>query len=190
MFVDYLTLLLINMIAGLATLVIYVVKGLDDPNQSKWAPAFALPGLIALVIGLHLALTWPLPGPYNAAFGDLTVLFGILFLGAAFAIAKGWDLLPLGIYAFFAGLAAVLVGVRIIHLGLTSQPILSGLGFILTGLGGIFAAPVLYCRSNKLLRYLGAAVLTVAVLLWALTGYLGYWMHLESFAKWMPPTMR
>lgn len=190
MFIDYLTLLLINMVAGLITLAIYIFRGLDDPIQQRWAPAFAMPGILALIGGLHLALTWPLPGPYNAAFGDLTVLFGILFLGAAVTLAKGLDLLPLAIYAFFAGLAGVLVGIRIIHLGMTGAPILSGMGFILTGLGGIFAAPVLYFRSNKFLRTIGALVLAGAAAIWALTGYGGYWMHLESFSKWLPHTMR
>jgi putative membrane protein len=26
--------------------------------------------------------------------------------------------------------------------------------------------------------------------IWAFTGYLAYWEHLESFSKWVPLTMR
>jgi len=178
------------MVAGLITLAFYIFRGLDDPNQQRWAPAFVMPGILALVIGLHLSMTWPLPGAYNAAYGDLSVLFGLLFLGAAVALAKGMDLLPLAIYAFFAGLAAMFVGVRFIHLGLSGTPVITGLGFILTGLGGIFAAPVLYLRRNRFLRTIGALVLAGAAAIWALTGYVSYWIHLDSFAKWLPHTMR
>jgi putative membrane protein len=46
-------------------------------------------------------------------------------------------LLTLAIYVFFAGIAAVVIGIRIMNLGLTKQPFLSGVGFILTGLAGI-----------------------------------------------------
>ena len=109
----------------------------------------------------------------------VTLLLGILFLGAAWSLAKGWELLPLGIYAFFTGLTGVLIGVRIINLGLTAGPLVSGVGFILTGSGGIFAGAVLLNRRTKWLRIVGAAVLIAAALIWARTAYLGYWAHLH-----------
>jgi hypothetical protein len=58
-------------------------------------------------------------------------------------------LLTLAIYVFFAGIAAVVIGIRIMNLGLTKQPFLSGVGFILTGLAGICAAPTLYLKINR-----------------------------------------
>ncbi|GEM_PF-1282284 len=67
--------------------------------------------------------------------GDDGAFWGGL-LGAGGAIAKGWDLFPLCYYALFAGLAAILIGIRFIDLGLTRTPLLSGIGFILTGLCG------------------------------------------------------
>jgi putative membrane protein len=102
----------------------------------------------------------------------------VLFLAAAWCLAKDWDLSPIGIYAFFAGWVAVVIGIRIIQLGLTQEPILSGTGFILTGLGGVLAGFILSHRRNIVLRRVGAAVLTVAALIWALTGYMAYWGHL------------
>lgn len=186
MFIDFLTLMLINMTAGLVLLAWYVYRGLDDPDQAKWAPAFAVPGLVALLCGLRMAWVWPLPGVYNAAFGDTSVLLGVLFAGAAWSIATKRDLMPLCVYAFFAGVAGVLVGVRIIDLHLTLQPILSGVGFILTGSAGVFAGFTLWQRRSKLIRATGSVVLVVAAAIWALTGYLGYWGHLAMFDKWVP----
>lgn len=190
MFIDYITLMLINMVAGLFLLAYYLYKGLDSPHQKHWIPGFGITGAVALTTGLHMIFTWPVIGSFNIAFGEPSVLFGILFVGTAIALAQGWELFTLAIYAFFAGLAAMVIGIRIINLGLTKQPFLSGIGFILTGLGGIFAAPTLHFKTNRTLRLVGAAVLVAAALIWALTGYLAYWGHLESFGKWVPSPMR
>ncbi|MBE9108052.1 DUF981 domain-containing protein [Nodosilinea sp. LEGE 07298] len=191
MFIDYITLMLINMVAGLVLLADFVYCGLDGANLKRWIPGFGLVGAIALVTGLHMTLTWPVPGSFNISFGETTLLFGGLYVAAAIAIAQGWDLLSLTVYAFFAGLTAVVVGARIINLGQTNQPVVTGLGFILTGLGGVLAAPTLvYLRSNKTWRTVGAVVLLVAALVWAIIGFRGYWNHMEGFSEWQPPVMR
>lgn len=191
MFIDYITLMLINMVAGLVLLADFVYRGLDGANLKRWIPGFGLVGAIALVTGLHMVFTWPVPGSFNISFGETTVLFGGLYLATAIAIAQGWDLLSLAVYAFFAGLTSVVVGARIINLGQTQQPLVAGLGFILTGLGGVLAAPTLvYLRSNKSWRIFGAIVLLAAALVWAFVGFLAYWGHLDVFSDWQPPLMR
>ncbi|PSN15746.1 hypothetical protein C7293_05900 [filamentous cyanobacterium CCT1] len=191
MFIDYITLMLINMVAGLVLLADFVYRGLDGVNLKRWIPGFGLVGAIALVTGLHMTLTWPVPGSFNISFGETTVLFGGLYVAAAIAIAQGWDLLSLAVYAFFAGLTAIVVGARIINLGQTNQPLVAGLGFLLTGLGGVLAAPTLvYLRNNKTWRTVGAVVLLVAALIWAIIGFRGYWGHMEGFSDWQPPVMR
>jgi putative membrane protein len=190
-FIDYITLMLINMVAGLILLAYYVYAGLDDPDRNKWIPGFGITGAIALTTGLHMTLTWTVRGSFNIAFGETSVLFGILFIGTSISLAMGWELITLAIYGFFAGLVAVLVGVRLINLGLTKQPILSGIGFILTGLAGICAVPtLLYFKNNRLWRLMGAVVLVAAALIWALIGYMAYWSHLDSFQQWIPSPMR
>ena len=190
MFIDFLTVLMINLAAGTALLAYFVLKGIPAEDNKAFAAAFGVVGLIAFLGGGQMALTWPLPGSYNIAFGESTLLFGAVFLGAAYAIAKGWDLLPISIYAFFAGVEALLVGIRIIDLGLTKSPLISGLGFILAGLGGIAAAPGLsLIKKNKTFRYLAAGVLLVISLFWAYTFYISLWGHLESFSTWVPLTM-
>ena len=191
MFINYITLMLINMVAGLVLLADFVYRGLDGANLKRWIPGFGLVGAIALVTGLHMMWTWPVPGSFNISFGETTVLFGGLYVAAAIALAQGWDLLSLAVYAFFAGLTSMVVGARIINLGQTNQPLVAGLGFILTGLGGVLAAPTLvYLRSNKSWRILGAVVLLGAALVWAIIGFGAYWSHLEGFGDWQPPAMR
>jgi putative membrane protein len=187
MFIDYITLMLINMVAGLVLLAGFVYQGIGHSHAKQWIPGFGIAGAIALVTGLHMTFTWPIGGSYNIAFGETSILFGILLIGASVCLAMGWDLTSLGIYAFFAGLAAVVIGARIINLGLTKQPLVSGLGFILTGIGGVASAPtLLYFKTNRAWRMLGAAILLGAACIWAWTGYSAYWAHLEMFQKWMP----
>lgn len=92
MFIDYITLMLINMVAGLFILAHYVYQGLDGTHQKQWIPGFGMTGAIALTTGLHMIWTWPLAGSFNIAFGETTVLFGILFIEVSIALAQGWEL--------------------------------------------------------------------------------------------------
>lgn len=191
MFIDYVALLLVNMVAAYLILAGYVYKGIDDPDQKKWAVGFGMTGVIALVFGAVMCFTWPLPGPYNSAYGEMSVLLGTILLATAFALANGWNLMIIAVYAFFAGAAAIVIGVSIIVLKLTLEPLIAGIGFIVSGAAGVLAAPTLmYFRGNKAFRLAAAVVLVVAGLIWAATAYPAYFMHMSAFAKWLPVTMR
>lgn len=191
MFIDYITLMLINMVSGLVLLAYYVYSGLDHVQQKRWIPGFGITGAIALTTGLHMTFTWAVPGSFNIAFGETSLLFGALFIGAAISLAQNWELITLAIYSFFAGLVSIVVGARVINLGLTNQPLISGLGFLLTGFAGVCALPtLLYFKQNRAWRTFGAIILLTAALIWAVVGYQAYWSHLESFRKWVPAPMR
>ncbi len=183
MMIDYVTLMLTNMVCAFVILAFFLVWGLEAEDKKRWAPAFGISGLVAVVCGFAMSFTWPLPLPYNCAYGEMSVLLGVLFLGASWSLAKDWNLLPLGIYAFFAGGAAALLGVRIIDQHLTLSPLLSGIGFILSGAAGIFAGLVLWYRKIKTLRIAGAIVLLIAAAIWLLTAYEAYWSHLKAPIK-------
>lgn len=186
-FVDYVTLLLVNMAAGYFILAGYLFRGLDEDDQQKWAPAFGVTGVVALVFGGLMTVTWPLPGPFNMAFGELSVLFGIIFAGAALCLARDWNMDCLAFYALFAGLAAVVIGAYILQNGLTQNPMMAGIGFILSGMGGVFAFPALtWLRSNMTVRMVGAVIMAAAGAIWAFTGYMAYWGHMSSFGPWIP----
>lgn len=189
MFINYVPLMLINMAAGFVLLATFVYFGLKQ-NSKQWIPGFGMVGAVALATGLHMIWNWTLPSSYNIAFGELSVLFGIIFIGASLSLALGWDLLTVTIYAFFAGIAAIVIGFRMINLGMTKQPILSGMGFILSGLAGVLAAPALYWRLNSKLQLSAAVILMIPALIWAYTGYLAYWGHLENYLKWVPSTLK
>jgi putative membrane protein len=191
MFIDYLTLIMINLVAGTAILAYYVYQGINAEDQQSYAAGFGIVGLLALVLGLALTFTWPLPGSYNIVFGEATTLFGAVFFATAVALYKRWSLTPVAIFAFFAGIYAIIVGARIISLQMTQQPLLSGAGFIMTGLGGLLAVPALgLLKKYKVLRVLAALFLLVTALLWAATFYGALWAHIESFGAWLPPLLR
>ncbi|MCX5654549.1 MAG: DUF981 family protein [Planctomycetota bacterium] len=190
MFIDFITLLLVNMAAGLLILAVFLLKGFGSPGEKAWAPALGMVGLVGLVAGGYMALAWPIRNMgetnlswANPAFGETSALLGIVFLGAAVAVAKEWTLMPVAIYGLVAGVIAMVVGVRIIDVGLTQSPLMTGIGFLLTGLGGPLVLAVVMAPARHFLRGLTAVCLVPAAGIWLLTAVLGYWMHLELFAK-------
>ncbi len=192
--IDYVPLLLANMVAALVVLVGFLWWGLGRADTRHWAPAFGLSGLVATVAGFAITFTWPIPQPFNTAYGETSVLLGVLFLGTAWALARGWSLLPLGLYAFFGGAVAIVIGIRFIDLGLTPLPLVPGMGFILTGLGGVGAPVVLWKQEARALRLAGALVLLAVAAIWAATTFRAYWGHLEvksapkAATSWVQPS--
>jgi putative membrane protein len=190
MFIDFLTLVMINLVAGTVLLAFYLWKGIDEEDQRPYASAFFITGLISLITGLQISFTWPLPGSYNVGYGDATTLFGVVFLGTAIALWQRWSLIPISLYALFAAIDALIVGVRIWSLQLTKEPLISAIGFILAGFSGLGVFPFLmWFRQNKVVRWIGILLLLGTALLWAVTFYGSLWDHMASFSKWVPPTM-
>jgi putative membrane protein len=185
-FIDFLTLMLVNMAAGYATIAFFLFKGLDSEDKESWAPAFGIVGAIGLIGGFYIVFTWPLPGSFNMLYGEMSILLGALFAAASISLAKGYKLLPLGIYSFFAGLAAIVCGAGIISFKLTPQPMITGLSFILSGFGGIFAGFVLWQQTNRIVRILALLANLGTACIWAFTAYMSYWMHIPFFMKYMP----
>jgi putative membrane protein len=178
MFIDYVTLMLVNMAAGLCVLAFFAAVSVHKDDNRCWSPAFAIAGLTASITGFAMTFTWPLPYPYNIAFGELSIMFGMLYLAAALSLAKSLNLMPISIYAALAGAAAILVGVRFIDLGLSAAPIRAGIGFILTGSTGVLMPLLLHLKKVKVIRLLGAILPLAAAFIWGWTGYTAYWHHL------------
>src|SRR5512143_4213755 len=167
MFIDFLTLVMINLVAGTALLAYYLWRGIDEVDQRPYAAAFFGVGLISLIAGLQISFTWPLPGSYNVGYGDATTLFGVVFLGTAIALWQRWSLIPISIYSIFAAIDAIIVGVRIWSLQLTKEPLISAVGFVLAGLAGLGVFPFLvWFRQNKIVRWIGILLLLDSALLW------------------------
>jgi len=190
MFIDYLTLVMINLVAGSVLLAYYLWKGMDEKDQRPYAAAFFITGLVGLVTGLQLSFTWPLPGSFNVGYGDAATLFGAVYLAAGIALWQGWNLVPVSIYSFFAGIDAIIVGIRLYSLQLGQEPLVAAVGFVLAGLGGLGAFPFLqWFKGNKTVRWIGIALLVITAAIWAVTFYGSLWAHMASFAKWVPATM-
>jgi putative membrane protein len=188
MFIDYLTIMLVNLAAGLAIMALFVLKYMNG-ERKKVAPGLLVSGFLAAVTGFHEIFTWPIVSSYNIPFGEMSVLFGLLFLAAGIALLRDWDLLSLGVYAIFAGAAAIVLGIRMYTLKMTNEPLVAAAGFILTGLMGILSLPAYVLRKFTVIRILAAIALFGAAAIWAAFAGLGYWAHLVNFAKWQPPTM-
>lgn len=186
MFIDYIALLLANLVASMAILACFLLFGSHSDDTRAWAAPFAAAGAVAFLAGLHMTLTWPITEPTvrfaNIAFGQMCVLSGALFLATALVLAKKWSLYPLSVFGFVAGACAIVIALRLWDLDLTHNPALTCTAFILTGLGGIFAAPFLCLRKILAVRIAAAAVTFLTASLWAYIAFFAYWGHLARFA--------
>lgn len=186
MFTDYLSVMLLNLGAGLALLASYLYLKPDKPYRRSWAAGFFAVGLLGLVTALPMIIMWPLPGSYNVAFGEPALFFSVVFLAAAITLAFEWEPLIPALYGFFGALYAVVVGFRLLNLHLTAHPGMAGLGYILTGVGGLLILPALYWHKHRALSIAAALILAVAALLWLYVGYDAVWGHIADFSKWLP----
>lgn len=186
MFIDYLVLMLMALVAGLMTAAWFFWKGPADPEAKGFAAPFAVLGLVLGVTGLHMAMTWPLGTMYwaSAAFGDSATLFAAVLLATAVALAKGWSLRPVAVLAFVAGAAAIAYGASLGVLGLTKMPPVTAFGYVTAGLGGVLSSLALCCPDKKIAGRVVAAVLVLSAVAWAVTAFGGLWMHMST---WAPP---
>lgn len=190
-FIDYVTLLLLNMSAGFIILALYLLRGLDEAEQGRWALGFCMVGVVAAFFGAHMSLTWPLPAQFSSVYGDFSVFFGAIFLFAGLGLALRWRLELVAVYAIPIGLASLITAVRFVTLKLSSAPLLAASGFFLTGLAALAALPtLLYLRENRGWRVFAGIVLLLIALIWLATAFGGLWMHLDDFKGWVPLVIR
>jgi putative membrane protein len=196
MFVDYLTVMMVAVVAGAVITIVYGLMFLDAPlaDQRPWGWAFGIVGLLLGVTGLHLVLTWPLPGAYNIVMGEPALYFGLVFLGTAFAIRAGESLMPLAVLAIFGGLANIFLSIAMLVHGLSRNPPLWALAYAAIGLAAVLAPLVVHkVRALRWVPLVAGGLLAIGALIFALGGYGAYLEHTSAeggFAKWVPPAMR
>lgn len=136
---DYIALMLANLAAGL------MLGGLALFNFSPMAWGLLVTGAVGLIAGLHMCFTGPLGADMDWAhtgIGELSALFGVTAVTAGLGGAMGAGMvLAAAVPAFVTGLAAIVVGGRLWRCGLTLNPALSGVLYIVSGAGGVLVAP-------------------------------------------------
>jgi uncharacterized membrane protein len=182
-FNDYLTVMLANMVAGLVVAALFTVFGLAQADHRAWAAALGAAGLVATACGLHMTLTWPLKPEgvqwANVAFGEMALLFGVVYLAAALASALRWSLLPVGIYAVVVGVFAIVVGICLMHFGLSKAPAVTMVGFVSAGIGAILLLPAIHWRHLLPVRLAAAAAMALSAAVWTVVGIGAYASHLK-----------
>lgn len=189
MFIDFTGVMLIGMAAGFVILAHYLYRNPGPEDREPWAAGFFAAGLLGLVTSVPMILIWPLPGSYNIAFGEPALFLSVAFLAAALTLTKKWEPLIPALYGFFGGITAVVIGVRLMSLGMTQSPTVAGLGYIAAGLGGMATLPAINYRSVRWIALTAAVLLGIAAVIFLATGYLAYWSHLTEFAHWVPATL-
>ena len=196
MFVDYLTVMMVAVVAGAVVTIVYGLMFLDAPlaDQRPWGWAFGIVGLLLGVTGLHLVLTWPLPGAYNIVMGEPALYFGLVLLGTAFAIRAGESLMPLAVLAIFGGIANIFLSIAMLVHGLSRNPPLWALAYAAIGLAAVLSPLVVHrVRTLRWVPLVAGGLLAIGALIFALGGYGAYLEHTSAeggFAKWVPPAMR
>lgn len=184
--IDYLAVMLVTVGIGLALLAFYLYFAPDESRRQTWGGGFLVVGLVLFLLALHIDLYWILPGSYNIAFGEPALLFGAIYGIAGILLLMKQDLLGPAVVGFFAGIVPVVVGIRLMNMGMTNNPTLSGLGYIFAGLGGMLSLPAIGYRNQRGLVYIAVLVLLVAAVIFAYMGYGAFWSHLAAFAKYAP----
>ncbi|MFW6061213.1 MAG: DUF981 family protein [Planctomycetota bacterium] len=189
--IDYITLMLIDTVAALMVLGLFFLLGVDSPRRKTWIPALFATGLIALITGSHMTLTWPIQNVAeadfglkvaNLAYGEPTLMLGALLWGVAWALAKDLRLTSLGVLSLLLGGVSILIGIFMWVEQVPKGPVLSGLAFVLTGSGGVLALPAVLLPKQRWLGVVTALVLFGAAALLAVIGYGAYWSHLGRYA--------
>ena len=134
---DYITLLLVSASAGLLVLAAYFYWGLNSPRPQVFAPALAGAGLVSLVLGLCMVLTWPLgthpTPPKPAPLAEATTAISATSMPttgpATMPAPKATEEKPQTNAAFANvcfGEPSVLFGAILLWRGLTAKPVCHG----------------------------------------------------------------
>ncbi|MDD4635120.1 MAG: DUF981 domain-containing protein [Dehalococcoidales bacterium] len=191
MYIVYVTLMNANMAIALFLLAVFIFKGIFSESARNFVPAFTITGAVAVATGMHMAFTAPMPGSWNIAMGEPSILIGVLLLGTAWSISKSYSFAPLGVYGFGAGLVAMVVGYQVINLGLGSNPVPTGIVMLVAGFPGVLSLPAaFFAKSNpgisRMIQWLAIILLVVAAGMLAYTSLNGYIGHLDSFSEFKP----
>lgn len=99
-------------------------------------------GVIVFAIGVWGEVVWPLPGAYNILFFDPYSLLGVVLIGYAVSVNRGWRTQYVGFLALMTGLLSIYYGSSAYNLGLTKEPLAMFLLYVAMGGTAVFTFPV------------------------------------------------
>lgn len=128
-------------------------------------------GVYSLIYGLLYSVIVPNPFTvaYGVLFGDPLVLLGVVSLFTGYIVLKRVSLGFASIFAFFAGIYAIISGVNGYRLGMSS-PLVLLLLYLGAGIGGLLVVPLTVTKNRTVIvitailvaiAFFGAAALAI-----------------------------
>lgn len=175
---------------GIATYVGMTFVARKQSEERDRAFSFFLMGMGAysLFYGLFESTTWPFPGGYSILFGDTYAILGFLAIASGFTILKKGNMEFIGIFAFFAGLYALMSGIAGYQLNLTRSPLDMFGMYLGAGGAGILLLPLVFTR-NRIIAILVIIALVASGVLALITGLPAIKEHIDSYLAVILPNM-
>ncbi len=166
-------------------IIVYLLLMIRNKENEKTNKSFGyflvLSGIYFVLYGLFFSLLTPKPigTSYSILFYDPLTILGFLAIFSGIVIIKNLDTIFIAIFAFFAGIYAIISGVSGYQLGMTKEPLaLLGL-YAASGLAGILFLPLNF--SKKIPGIIIIILLVIAALLAFYIGGSAVYEHLQGF---------
>jgi uncharacterized membrane protein len=138
-------------------------------------------GFYLFITGLSISVRWPFAtiagGVYNVLFGGSASLAGLLLLAASVSLFLNKGLKVVSYFAVIVGLYLVVDAASIFHYGLTTNPALSTVYFLVPAVAAFLSIPAFH-TDNKWLRWLFTIAAFLFALLWLYNAANTTWGHL------------
>lgn len=159
-------------------------KEVEQLNRGYGA-FFTVVGIYALATGIWATITWPFPGPYNIVLMDPWAIFGVACLILGLSLLLRIDFAFTSIPFAFIGILPVVHGLAILTYHLTKEPDATFVMYFLTGLS-VLLSPIFFNKKNKMLAWIGVALLIIAGLVALYIGANATFGHIPAWGKWSP----
>jgi putative membrane protein len=150
---------------------------------------FILVGLYAFITGIWATITWPFPGPYNIVLANPWPIFGIALLLLGVSQLFGFNPVAISYGLAALGFPILVYGIAIYSKGLTREPLLSALMYVLIALATLGGPILAYYGGNgrgRIIAYIAIAMLVIAALISIYTGANATFGHIDGWKPWTP----
>lgn len=132
-----------------------VQSGLVDENTGNLGKGFAIAagaaGSYLFLSGMVISFKWVFAlsgGVYNVLFGGIATLGGLVLLTGAIALFLNVNLKPVSYFAAVVGLYAFVDAYSMLKYSLTSNPLLSALGYMSFAAPALLSVPATHLKNK------------------------------------------